>query len=153
MPVESNGQAPYVRPPLYGQIVVSDVIGRGKDTQIAEIKLNQWNLSAYGVYESRRLSKYVLLNLDEWNSTTPYPRPSQPMSLGVPWGVREVKVQRLTGAGASADSGIIWGGLSWNYTDGRLGEFGHEKYDILRVWDGQVNVNVESTEAVVVTLL
>lgn len=144
---------PYVRPPLYGQIVVADIIGHNPEVQILPIDLGSelWKFSAYGVYESSKLSKYVLINLDEWNSTTRYPRPSQKVSLNIPSGVRGATVQRLLGAGASADSGISWGGLSWNYTHGRLAQSGRPRYEALPIARGEATLLIPSTEAVVVT--
>lgn len=144
---------PYVRPPLYGQIVVADIIGHNPEVQIFPIDLGSelWKFSAYGVYESSKLSKYVLINLDEWNSTTRYPRPSQKVSIRIPSGVRGATVQRLLGAGASADSDITWGGLSWNYTQGRLAQSGQPHYEALPVAREEAMLIIPSTEAVVVT--
>lgn len=145
---------PYVRPPLYGQIVVADVIGHNPDVQILPIDLGPelWKFSAYGVYESSKLNKYVLINLDEWNSTTRYPRPSQQVTLSFPSSVKVASVQRLLGAGASADSGISWGGISWNYTHGRLAQSGRAHHEVLPVIRGMAKLTIPSTEAVVVTL-
>jgi hypothetical protein len=144
---------PYVRPPLYGQIVVADIIGHNPKVQILPIDLGPelWKFSAYGVYESSKLSKYVLINLDEWNSTTQYSRPSQKISLRIPSGSRGATVQRLLGPGASADSDISWGGLSWNYTCGRLAQSGRPHFEALPVSRGEATVIIPSTEAIVVT--
>ncbi|EHK17824.1 glycoside hydrolase family 79 protein [Trichoderma virens Gv29-8] len=154
VPVPTGNMQPYVRPPLYGQIVVADVIGHNPYVQILPIDLGPelWKFSAYGVYESSKLNKYVLINLDEWNSTTRYPRPSQQIKLNFPSGVKVAKVQRLLGAGASADSGISWGGLSWNYTHGRLTQSGRPHNEVLRISKGMAKLTIPSTEAVVVTL-
>ncbi|GJN69906.1 hypothetical protein PLICBS_003958 [Purpureocillium lilacinum] len=152
VPVPYAGRDPYVRPPLYGQIVVADAIGRAPNVQVKEIDLNRWDVSAYAVYEARRLAKYVIVNLDQWNATTPHARPSQKLALSVPDGVKRASVTRLTGDGASADEGIAWGGLSWNYTDGRLAQTGREKVETVKVKDGKVKVELQSSEAVLVTL-
>ncbi|PNP42995.1 hypothetical protein THARTR1_11161 [Trichoderma harzianum] len=138
VPVPTGNMQPYVRAPLYGQIVVADVIGHNPQVQILPIDLGPelWKFSAYGVYESSKLNKYVLINLDEWNSTTRYPRPNQVVTLNFPSGVKAAKVQRLVGAGASADSDITWGGLSWNNTHGRLAQSGRPHNEVLRVSKG-----------------
>ncbi|UKZ93201.1 uncharacterized protein TrAFT101_008122 [Trichoderma asperellum] len=153
VPVPTGNMKPYVRPPLYGQIVVADIIGHNPEVQILPIELGSamWRFSAYAVYESSKLRKYVLINLDEWNSTTRYPRPSQKVSLRIPSGVRGATAQRLLGTGASADSGISWGGLSWNYTHGRLEQSGRPHYEALPVARGEATLSIPSTEAVVVT--
>ncbi|KAL6872706.1 hypothetical protein J3F83DRAFT_730760 [Trichoderma novae-zelandiae] len=154
VPVPTGSMQPYVRPPLYGQIVVADVIGHEPNVQILPIDLGpeQWKFSAYGVYESTKLSKYVFVNLDEWNSTTSYPRPSQLVALSLPSGVKSATVQRLLGAGANSDSDMSWGGLSWNYTHGRLVQSGRLLHEELRITRGMARLTIPSTEAVVVTL-
>lgn len=116
------------------------------------LDLGRDNLSAYAIYESEMLARYVVINLDEWNSTTSYPRPSQRVLLDLSKHAGSVEVRRLTGPGASADQGISWGGISWNYTDGRLGEFGDREVEVMRVRGGFVGFEVESSEAAVVEL-
>ncbi|KAJ6443625.1 glycoside hydrolase family 79 [Purpureocillium lavendulum] len=152
VPVPYAGRDPYVRPPLYGQIVVADAIGRAPDVRVKEVDLKRWDVSAYAVYESRRLAKYVLVNLDEWNATTTHARPTQRLSLEVPRGVKGASVKRLTGDGASADEGIAWAGLSWNYTDGRLAESGRERIETVKLRGGKLDLELKSSEAVLVTL-
>ncbi|CAI7672156.1 unnamed protein product [Penicillium manginii] len=154
VPVPYNGQDPQVRPPLYGQILVADVIGHHRDVQIAPVHLGRWDLSAYGVYQSGILSKYVVVNFDEWNSTTHYPRPSQRFEFHVPSGVHAAEAKRLTGPGASSTSDISWGGISWNWTaDGRLGQHGAENAERLHIQGKKLLLEVPSTQAVVIDLL
>lgn len=155
VPVSYGGREPYVRPPLYGQIVAADVLGHDPLIQIQEVELGLWNFSAYAVYGSRKLAKFVLVNLDEWNNTTPYPRPSQQVLLQVPpeSGMKSAVVERLVGNGANADEGITWGGVNWNYTDGRLVQGGKRSTDQLSFdRGGQAKLTVSSSEAVLVTL-
>lgn len=156
VPVSYDGRDPYVRPPLYGHIVAADILGHSPEVQINEIELGIWNFSAYAVYDRKHLSKYVIVNLDEWNATTPYERPVQKVCLTVPArsGIKTGIVSRLIGAGASADSGITWGGLSWNYTGGRLSQSGHPAHEALTFdKNGEATLLIPSTEMVVVTLL
>lgn len=152
VPVHYNGQAPKVKPPLYGQLVAADVIGHHPIVQVKSLDLGRDDLSAYAIYESDILAKYVIVNLDEWNSTTAYSRPFQKISLGVPGYVTTAEAKRLTGPGASADTDISWGGLSWNYTDGRLARSGSDCSDMLRVNHGRLALELPSTEAVVIKL-
>ena len=76
------------------------------------------------------------------------------MTLTMPSDVVGAKVTRLTAAGASADSGVAWGGLSWNYTStgGRLAQSGQAQYEPLEISKGMANLTIPSTEAVVVML-
>lgn len=64
-----------VRPPFYGQLLVAAAIGISPYMQIKAMNLGTWNLSVYAIYTESTLSKYVIINLDEWNETTPYDRP------------------------------------------------------------------------------
>ncbi|KAJ5762107.1 uncharacterized protein N7511_005489 [Penicillium nucicola] len=151
-PVENNNQAPHVRPPLYGQIVAADAIGDHPIVQVKSLDLGREDLSAYAIYESEILARYVVINLDEWNATTSYPRPHLRVQLNLPKHVGSAEARRLTGPGASADQGISWGGISWNYTDGRLAESGNREVETLKVKNGLVGLEVGSSEAVVVEL-
>lgn len=120
--------------------------------RIQEVDLGIWNFSAYGVYESGKLSKYVLLNLNEWNSTTAYPRPAQRITLDIPTHNADATIRRLTGPGASANSGIKWAGLYWGYADGRLVQSGREESEKMKTKNGRLTLDVESSQCVVVTL-
>lgn len=154
VPVPYNGQNPHVRPPLYGQILAADVIGHHRDVQIVPLVLDRWDLSAYAIYQSGLLAKYVVVNFDEWNSTTHYPRPSQKLELLVPSSVHQAEAKRLVGPGASATTGISWGGVGWDWMiNGRLGKTGKEEVEDMRVRNGRLFLEVPSTQAVVVDLL
>lgn len=155
VPVHYNGQAPHVRPPLYGQILAADVIGHHQDVRIAPIDLGHWDLSAYAVYQSGILAKYVVINFDEWNTTTHYPRPSRKFDLHVPPKVRSAEIERLIGPGASSTTEISWRGVGWNWTeeDGRLGSSGKDKIEVIRTQGGILALEVPSTQAVVVNLV
>ncbi|KAL6353092.1 hypothetical protein LRP88_13580 [Fusarium phalaenopsidis] len=152
VPVPQDGREPHVRAPLYGQIFAADVLGHHSKVQVYPIPQLPWNVSAYGIYESHNLAKYVVINFDEWNSTTRYERPVQQFNLQVPLWADKVEVQRLTGNGASADESIQWAGQSWNYTDGRLVEKGSKHWELYGAKNGLVELDLKSSEAVLVTL-
>lgn len=151
-PVEYNGLAPQVRAPLYGQIVAADAIGRHPAVQVKALEFERDDLSAYAIYESGILARYVVVNLDEWNSTSNYPRPSRKLAVKIPRHLKSVNVKRLVGPGASADTDILWGGFSWNYTDGRLARSGKREVEVLRPSNGAVSLDLFSTEAAIVEL-
>ncbi|KAF4626845.1 hypothetical protein G7Y89_g11308 [Cudoniella acicularis] len=73
-----------VRPPFYGQLLVAAAIGTSPRMQIKPVNLGLWNLSIYAMYTESILSKYVVINLEEWNETTPYDRPFRSFNLEVP---------------------------------------------------------------------
>ncbi|KAH6976443.1 glycoside hydrolase family 79 protein [Ilyonectria sp. MPI-CAGE-AT-0026] len=152
VPVTRDGVKPHVRAPLYGQIFAADVLGHHPKVQVYPIPQLPWNVSAYGIYESGSLAKYVVINFDEWNSTTRYERPVQKITLDLPLWVKNVKVERLTANGASADNDIKWAGQSWNYTSGRLTKTGAKFWEGYTVKKGRVGVDLRSTEAMLVSV-
>lgn len=152
VPVSRDNRDPYVRPPLYGQIFAADAIGLHPQVQVYPLSSSTENFSTHAVYESEKLAKYVLINFDEWNSTTPYARPKKSVQLRVPMDVEQVRVERLTASGASADEGVKWAGVSWNYTDGRLVESGTHEFETVKAKKGVAHLDVASTEAALVTL-
>ncbi|KAK5163458.1 GTP-binding protein gtr2 [Saxophila tyrrhenica] len=152
VPVPLEGRQPYTRPPLYGYIFAADALGRHPKAQVYPIPTSVWNLSAYGIYQAGKLAKYAVINLDEYNSTASYARPEQRVRLTVPKHVRHVGIERLTAAGADADEGVQWAGLSWNYTDGRLAQSGKHKVERVQARRGVVNLQIPSTQAVLVAL-
>ena len=153
VPVPKDGREPYVRAPLYGQIFAAEVLGHHQEVQVYPIPDLPWNMSAYAVYEASDLAQYVVINFDEWNSTTSYDRPVQEINLEVPSWVDTVQVRRLTANGANADENIMWAGQSWNFTDGRLAKKGAEAWEVFSATNGTVDLGLQSSEAILVSLL
>ncbi|RDW59108.1 hypothetical protein BP5796_12032 [Coleophoma crateriformis] len=152
VPVRRDGRDPYVRPPLYAHILTADALGHLPDVQVYPLPNSVEDFSTHAIYSAGQLAKYVTINLDEWNSTTTYPRPMQRVHLAVPKSIKEVQVERLTASGASADEGVQWAGLSWNYTDGRLAQKGVHRVEKVSAKMGIVSLDVASTEAALITL-
>ena len=142
-----------VRPPFYGHLLVASALGTSPATQITLLDLGFWNLSVYALYTASELSKYVIINLDEWNATTPYERPIRAFSLEVPHEVESACVEVLTAPGADSMSGITWAGKSWNVQNDGLGVIVVNDTKVVVPTQGRVNITVRSTEAVVVTLI
>ena len=88
----------------------------------------------------------VLINFNQWNTTPACDRPSQAVSLKVATSAGNVKVVSLNGPGAS------WSDVSWNCTDGKLVQSGQRQTMVLRPEYGKVNIDIESTEAIVFSL-
>ena len=153
VPVSVNDTAPHVRAPYYGNLLVADVVGSSPTMQILNVDLGDWSLSAYATFESGLLAKYVVINLDEWNSTTNYSRPEQQISLQVPADVTGARIEFLSAAGAEAADGITWAGMSYGFQSLGLGvQTANDTQNVASV-NGTVNVSVKSTEAIVVTLM
>jgi len=105
------------------------------------------------MYRESILSKYVIINLDEWNTTTPYDRPSRSFDLEVPSDIVGARVELLTGPGADSMSNITWAGRSWDVPNGGLGTVEKNDTTVVKSRDGKLLVTVQSSEAVVVTLI
>ena len=121
--------------------------------QVLNVDLGIWNVSAYATFEEGALAKYVVINFDEWNTTTSYPRPTHQVSLNIPADVTTTKVEYLTAPGAEVDQNITWGGLSYGFDSMGTGVQVTNNTKMLTPANGVLNVSIQSTEAIVVTLL
>ena len=156
--------------PFYGQIFAADFIGLHQgDVQVTELKLpkgtNTDLLSAYAAYESGRLARIAMLNMNFWSgkpdcSPSASSRPIQNVEVAVPENAKAGHVKKLTsprGADAHASDGITWGGTSWNTEEndgiGRqvLGE--NESVSTLPISNGTVTVSVAASEAIMLYLV
>jgi hypothetical protein len=152
-PVYINETAPKVLPPWYGDVFIADVIGTASSVQVLNIDLDNDLLSAYAVYNSQTLTKYVVVNLEEWNTTTPYKRTSQTITLHVPKSTQSATLSYLTAPGANSTMGISWAGQSWGYaTTGGVEVLGSLNKGTVKPGSGKVEVALYASEAVLVTL-
>ncbi|KAJ3784077.1 glycoside hydrolase family 79 protein [Lentinula aff. detonsa] len=120
-------------------------------------------ISAYAVYESSLLARIVLINFNEWNGTTPYPRPSAvfqidlPLKTGQSSSSHPVNTRTLTAPnGASADNNLTFGGIMWNYTTQGLPQRVESVPGTVQVQrsprDGSITVKVGASEAMLINL-
>lgn len=154
-PVYINSTAPRVLPPWYGDLFIADVVGKAPDVQIANIDLGSDLLSAYSVYVSGALAKYVIVNLEEWNTTTTYERPQGSVSLSIPAYVSEAKIGKLTAPGADSKTNISWAGQSWEYSETSatcVDEIGVPRFSSKVPESGNIALEIQASEAIVVIL-
>ena len=100
------------------------------------------------------LAKYVVVNLEEWNTTTSYNRPKDTISLTVPKYAKSVEVKYLSAPGAESTT-VTWVGQSWNYSSSAVGEVevtGSVVSTTLEPKNGKIQVMLNASEAVMVTL-
>jgi hypothetical protein len=107
-------------PPYYGNVMVNAAIGDAPGTVIASLELQDNEdplISAYILHNSdrRQLSRVVILNMHEWDSTTAGARPLLTFALTVPAGVRGAHIERLSAAGADVTTGVTYAGMSYDY--------------------------------------
>ncbi|KAF8829778.1 hypothetical protein HHX47_DHR2000209 [Lentinula edodes] len=144
--------------------------GNSTQTQIVPAQLlTSEKISAYAVYESSSLARIALINFNEWNGTTPYPRPSTVFRIVLPPSNSDntgnsnssqpnsVSTRLLTAPnGASADSDLTFGGIMWNYTTQGLPQRVESVPGIVQVerstGDGSITVKVGASEALLIDI-
>ena len=143
---------PHTRGPYYGMVLAADFIGTAPDFQVKNIQLKAENLSAYAGYTSGSLAKIAIINLDVWNPKAGAKRPVQEVILDLPQHVTNIEVQKLTGPGVDSFQNITYAGIAWTYENRGAGVMVVNSTEILKVNKGTVDVNIQASEAVVVTL-
>ncbi|KAF2096599.1 hypothetical protein NA57DRAFT_67284 [Rhizodiscina lignyota] len=152
-PVEYFGAPPAVLPPYYAQVFVADVIGAPDDVRISNLDLGPDLLSAYTVFSanSEKIAKAVLVNLEEWNTTTTYPSPSTQVQLLTPikglW-----RIEKLTAPGAESLANITWAGTSWTYESNGLPIQVADTTEYVHSMKGVLDVRIRASEALLLTL-
>ncbi|KAJ4497600.1 hypothetical protein C8R41DRAFT_212008 [Lentinula lateritia] len=144
----------------------------GNSTQTQSVPaqlLTSEKISAYAVYESSSLARIALINFNEWNGTTPYPRPSTVFRISLPPSNSDntgnsnssqsnsVSTRLLTAPnGASADTDLTFGGIMWNYTTQGLPQRVESVPGIVQVerstGDGSITVKVGASEALLIDI-
>ena len=154
-PVDSNGVNTQILPSWYGDVFIADIVGTGSNIQVSNIDLGDDLLSAYGIYADGALAKYVVVNLEEWDTTTASERPATPISLSIPDNSAQVKVGRLSAPGADSTTGISWAGQSWAFaasSPGQVDQTGTLDLSAVSSNDGVVKLDVQASQALVVDL-
>ncbi|RDW57804.1 hypothetical protein BP5796_12605 [Coleophoma crateriformis] len=151
---ETNGT---VLPAFYGHMFAAEFIGSHRNVQVANIDLNSSRLSAYAAYEDGALSRIGIVNLHLWDRETgsePLERPSENIILGIGGNIKTVIVKKLASVnGGSARAGnITWGGMQWRYENGAVAERVLNDTVVQDVQGGNVEVEVKSSEAVMIFL-
>jgi hypothetical protein len=127
-PVSTNRTSIGTKAPYYGNIAVAAFLGDLTEAthrpQVVNIDLDDQLKAAYATYVHGELTKIMLINLNDHNSTAEnnYTVPSSPrgiekFSLQMPKGCkgRTVKLQRLMANGSDAVTGATFDGYSYNY--------------------------------------
>jgi len=155
-PVEYFGKPAAVLPPYYAHPFVADVIGKTGDIRIADLKLGQDLFSAYSIYNSAgKVTKIVLINLQEWSSSSGTPRPSRSVTLKAGTYSGSVKVEKLTAAGGANvqdSSKISWKGQSWTFQSNGRPVTTASTTQTVRASNGAITTTVRASEALLLTL-
>lgn len=149
---DNGNQGPGVWGPYYAFPFAADFIDGATDLQVVPV-LQQEKLVAYAGYESDRLSKLVIINLEVWNKTTSFPRPSREVKFQVPPTVTKAKAEKLTAPGADVGEDITWAGMRWTYQSKGLPEQAIHDTEIISAVHKSLTVNIQSSQAVMLSML
>ena len=127
-PINTNKTSIGTKTPYYGNIAVAAFLGDltkvSHRPQVVNIDLKDESKSAYASYVNGELTKIMLINLNDHNTTAQnnYTVPSTPRGVGkftlkVPKGCngKTTTLQRLMANGSDAVTGATFDGYSYNY--------------------------------------
>ncbi|KAF1950366.1 hypothetical protein CC80DRAFT_539628 [Byssothecium circinans] len=146
---EVNNHSAIVRPSYYGALVLSEILGGGKEKgdgrkrQVHAV-LEEESLVVYSVHFEQKLESLVILNNAEWNSTQveqggrPFIQFELPQRVG-----GSAVVKRLTAPGANVKIGATWAGQTVSEQGVIEGKVFEE------IWRAGEKINVGYSEAVV----
>ncbi|KAK0638316.1 Beta-glucuronidase [Lasiodiplodia hormozganensis] len=141
---------------FYGNVFVADFIGNAGELQIAELQVDDEDVSAYAAYNSAELTKIAIVNLELWRESYDAPRPNKTLQLTGLDGVKSVKVQRLTGPDAGAQApDITWAGTQWTAESKGLAVVVDEddSYEVeVDGEKGSVQVTCQASEALLLSI-
>ncbi|KAF8734682.1 hypothetical protein AX14_003112 [Amanita brunnescens Koide BX004] len=130
---------PHVQPLYYAAVIIAEAIGSSGNVQMAEIQIDDPNISGYAFYEGGMIVRAVLINSNAYFGGA---RPSARITLNIPG---EMEVKRLAIGYATDTSGLTWGGQSYESPDANGRVSGSLQVDVRQISQG---VDIYATEAV-----
>lgn len=139
-----------VHPAFYGQIFAAEFRGDGDNVRVFNQDLGRPFLSAYMAYDSGKLGRVAIVNLDLWSQGDKAQRPKKEITLDVGKLAKSTEVKRLTAVlgGTAKASNITWGGDQWTAKSGGKGVQFLNDTDTVPVDNGKVQFSVQASEAV-----
>lgn len=154
--VDSNAGPAIVSANFYSQPFIADFISKGGNTQVAQLDVgddSKGTLIAYGAYESGKLARIALLNLDLWTSQNGTRTPVEFVLKGLPGTSRQAKVHHLSApGGALAKDGLTYAGLQWTRESNGIGKPARNDSSVLNLNGTDLTVRVNATSAVMIVL-
>lgn len=128
-PIQTTKTTIGTKAPYYGNVMVAAMLRGGSvhnnggagtsDVQVVDLPMNNETESAYAAYVDGQLSRIAVINLQEWNYTSPASasaRPAAKYTFQLPEkSPKRLPLQRLMANGSDAITGISWDGWSYNY--------------------------------------
>ncbi|KAI1416862.1 hypothetical protein F5Y13DRAFT_204251 [Hypoxylon sp. FL1857] len=154
--VNSTAGPPVVSANFYSQPFVADFIGKGGNTQVAKLDVGDdgnGTLVAYGAYESGKLARVALLNLDLWTANNGTRSPVDFTLKGLPGATKNVTVHQLSApGGALANDSLTYAGLEWTVESEGIDKHVRDDSKVLDLNGTDVTISVNATSAVMVVL-
>jgi hypothetical protein len=162
-PISTSKTAIGTKAPYYGNIAVAAALGditKG-DVQVQNIPLANEKESAYAIYTKSKLSRVMIINMQQYNYSVPNPivRPAKTYNFTLPTSCvgEGALVQRLIANGSDAITGITFNGRSYNYelAEGLPQVMGNVTKDEV-LWmssNGSVAVKVPASSAALVQVV
>lgn len=152
---------PHVQPSYYAAIIAAEAIGNSSTTRVVELDIEHERVSGYAFYDSEgELVRAVLINLEAYlkdgslispkSANETDGRPGVHLSLNLSnslgSGKRKMKVKRLEITYADDETGIKWGGQTYETGDGRVkGELVEYEQNV------EDELDIKATEVVLLT--
>lgn len=119
-PIETERAVKTTKPAYYANVATAEIVG---DVSRGDVKVIQLDLGSdadenvdvgYGIYVDGEIEKVTLLNLRSWNISATSERPAKKYEIVAPKAAKSAELKRLTADGTDAQSGISYGGYSYN---------------------------------------
>ena len=152
-PIAFGGLAPGVRSPYFGHLLAADFIGGSTNFRVSEVKTGDATLAVYAGYDNGVLARVAIINYAVWEGSGT--RPSRNFTVSVPSSIKSGTVSTMTSPyGATSLMNFYWAGLAFSYANMGVGTTapGEPQPYNVQASGGSVNVNVGSSEAILVSL-
>ncbi|PBK65665.1 glycoside hydrolase family 79 protein [Armillaria solidipes] len=141
--------APHVQPQYYSAIIIGEATGNRGQTQAVELSIDNSRISGYAFYEHGLLVRAVLINSQAYMKGQTAPRSSIHLNLGFSGNGQlptTMRVKRLAVGHADDDSGLTWGGQTYETDDARA--HGELEIETIQVASG---LDIAETEVVLLS--
>ncbi|KAJ7717723.1 glycoside hydrolase family 79 protein [Mycena maculata] len=141
-------QQPHVQPQYYAAIIAAEAIGNSGNTEALELNINNTWISGYAFYEGSDLKRAVFINSLAFLSGQTN-RTSVHLDLafsGSGHTATTFSVKRLVIGYADDVSGLIWGGQTYETSDGRVGGTATSETGTVAA-----GIDIPATEVVMIT--
>jgi hypothetical protein len=150
-PVNSTWGPPTVRANYYSHPFVAEFIGSTHQSQVIPLNVSDADgkLAAYAAYDSCKLARIVVVNLDLWrpgNGT----RGNATLTLqNLPDDLEAATAHHLSAAnGTFAETGLTWKGLEWTYESNGIERQVKNDSSQVAVKGGKIDISINATSAV-----